>query len=890
MSFKLDTILVDWGLWALGHKWKTLLIVLLITTAAAVGCSFLNLNITLFSLLPTASEKVDELKRINEEFPSVENIILVLEGENPSALRSAVDAVINELSAVKYSETIRSVRGRLDTAINPDFLLLLQAGNNGGGNNNHQAEPLPSEPVALVSAMNQELYKMLADQELTSLEKKQINEGIAGLHKFLDAFYADNQREEVQALQETVNEILTPESYFINDAQSMALIFIQPQITVDDWASLPGAIGKIEAAVLPFEEIFNVSIGLTGVPVVVKDEVVTNRRGVLVPALFALVLILIILILNFRMSIVPIIAGFPLLLGIFWTAGAAGALYGRLNITTVMAMVVLLGFGLDFAIHYLTAFLQERETGKTFQESIEAGIGKNGRGMVIGAFATSAAFLTFALADSLLVRELVVIAGIGILCELFSIIILLPLLLSFRDSWIRKYSRKDSIVRKRSEVSVIGAMGGMVSKIPLTFLGTLFVMTIFLSIYSPKVRFESNMMKLEADGLESVILQDRMVREFGRSPDNLYIYSGSLSETRVLVKQLEKADLIKEVDSVVSFLPDSKQQNDLKVRLGQMLATDNGAEGLGNPENQNQKQLQQLQLEVGIVLDNLRLLARRAGYPGQVDLIDKLNGIFTETQTIMRIYQDLIEFMIGFINRQIEADLLTLDNLPSELKNIYFNSDETANLITLIPKENLWVNENREALYAQLVPITDKFTGIVIVADQLNHLVPKRGARATVIAALVVFLILLVNFRNVKLAIITILPLLASFSALLGVMFLLGIKLDFVNIVAVPLLLGVGINNAVHINQRYMLEGKGNMEEVVQKIGRAFLVTTLLTCIGFVSYIPSSMHAVRSVGILLPISMVLALGFSLFMHASLLVIVRERLGLSLDPWKMGTGG
>ncbi|NQT57554.1 MAG: hypothetical protein HQ557_01085 [Bacteroidetes bacterium] len=61
-------------------------------------------------------------------------------------------------------------------------------------------------------------------------------------------------------------------------------------------------------------------------------------------------------------------------------------------------------------------------------------------------------------------------------------------------------------------------------------------------------------------------------------------------------------------------------------------------------------------------------------------------------------------------------------------------------------------------------------------------------------------------------------------------------------------------------------------------------MTTLTTMIGFASFIPSSMHAMRSTGIVLAAAMVIALGFSLFMHASLLVIVRERLGLSLDPW------
>ena len=189
MSLKLDTILVNWGVWAVGHRWKTLLIALLLTTAAAVGLSFLHLEMTFYSILPRSSEKVDELKRIMEDFPSASTIILVIEGEDSIALRSAVDAVTNELSTDKYSEIISSVRGRTDTEAFSDYLLLLKSGESILDTITGIQSLSESEvPVALVSSMNQELHEILTDSELTSLEKTQINEGLFSLHRLLDAF------------------------------------------------------------------------------------------------------------------------------------------------------------------------------------------------------------------------------------------------------------------------------------------------------------------------------------------------------------------------------------------------------------------------------------------------------------------------------------------------------------------------------------------------------------------------------------------------------------------------------------------------------------------------------------------------------------------------------
>ena len=888
MSSKLDTILVNWGLWAVRNRWKTLLIALCITIASIIGLSFLHLEMTFYSLMPGTSEKDSEkgfeLKQIHEDFPSTSTITMVIEGNDPIALRSAVDAVTEKLSSEQYSEIINSVQGRIDFEAFSDYLLLMHADED-TLENFPRLQPLQGVPEALLSAINQRLQKLLTGSGFTSLEKSLIHERLANLHRFLDAFYAGDQLAQVDAYQDSINDILLPEPYFINDSQTMALVFIQPDFTIDDWSGLPENIQLIEDAISPYEEAYNVSIGLTGGVVVAKDEVVTSKQGVIIFALLALVLLLIILILNFRMTVVPFIAGLPLIAGVIWTAGLSGFLFGRLTFMTFMYFVVLLGLGADFAIHYLTAFLQERETGKTFQESMKTGIEKSGWGMVVGALTASAAFLVFLMADSSWVRELSVVAGAGIIFELLAMTILLPVLLSFRDLWIRKYNRKDSIVRTRSDVSIIGILGSWVSKFPLIFVVTILVVTIFLSIYSPKIAVETNIMNMEVSGLESIALQERMIKKFGRSPDSLFIYSDSVAETREIVDTLKSSDLIKEVDSVVSYIPDPENQLKLKELLEQLVLLGSGEKGFANPENLNKDQLQSLQLEMGIIIDNLRLLVRRAGYPGQVELISTLNSIFAETQLLIKLYQNISEYSLEFIDSQTHTEILTVESLPVELKEFYVSKDGSANLITIIPKENIWVQESREALYAELASVTDKFTGIAAASDLMTNSVLKGGARAGGAALFIIFIILLLGFRNIKLAVLTALSFLAELTALLGVMVLLGIKFDFITIITVPLLMGIGISNAVQIGHRYRIEGSGRMEEVIQKIGRALLMTTLITVIGFASLIPSPMYAMRSAGILLSAVMVIVLGYSIG-HASLLVIVRERLRWSLDPWKL----
>jgi len=108
----------------------------------------------------------------------------------------------------------------------------------------------------------------------------------------------------------------------------------------------------------------------------------------------------------------------------------------------------------------------------------------------------------------------------------------------------------------------------------------------------------------------------------------------------------------------------------------------------------------------------------------------------------------------------------------------------------------------------------------------------------------------------------------------------------------VPLLIGIGVDDAVHINHGYLREGKGKMKSVIGKTGTALLITSLTTIAGFASFIPSPMRAMRSTGIVLSIAMAIAFCFSVLFHPGVLIIVREKLGWKISPWSglKKTGG
>ena len=146
----------------------------------------------------------------------------------------------------------------------------------------------------------------------------------------------------------------------------------------------------------------------------------------------------------FRIRTTPLIIGIPLALGIFWTTGMTGFILHRLNIMTAMYMVALVGLGVDYAIHLMTSYVQERDGGLDFLPALEAAFIKSGRGIVTGAMTTAAAFYALLLAESEMVRELAVVAGTGILCELAAMMLLIPAILGLRQKRLGQEGRSRS--------------------------------------------------------------------------------------------------------------------------------------------------------------------------------------------------------------------------------------------------------------------------------------------------------------------------------------------------------------------------------------------------------------------------------------------------------------
>ena len=905
-------LLGKWGKWASIHWGKTLLIALGITLIMGIGASRLKLEMTFYSMMPKGSQQVRDMKRIIENFPAASSIVVVLEAKEKDdraqaeiAVKKAVDILSRELLKSEFSEYIIRVQGKLDIDFFKEHGLMLS-----------KAEDIERvrrmysniNLVPLFSHLNDDFEREYSgDEEKLSDDEELAIAQFEGLEQILKVMEssAASERISAEAASASIERFLFGSPYYLSRDSTMALLFIQPTFTINDFMLYAEIIPLMEKMIKERTETLGVSAGLTGMLVVGKDEMVTSEQGLALSMLIAVMLILLLMILSFRMYSVPFISGIPLFVGIMWTMGLAGFTIKRLNIMTAMYMVVLLGLGIDYAIHLLTSFMQERDDGNDFTTSVGNSLKKSGAGIFTGALTTAVAFFMLVIARSNVVRELGVVAGFGILSELVAMIIMVPALLGFRNHRLVKKGKSESKLLEKFTpgFGIISSLGTKIKGRPALFVFLMLAAGILLATQAGKVDVEGNMMKMEAKGLESIELQDRMVEEFGMAPDVMSITMTDLDKMRPLGKRIKKLASVKAVESLIPYYPSVKEQF---VRAG-LVEKFKGEIAPQSPEDSVDTGL--LIEEIYRLEDNLLEMSDLAFMAGMDRMFHKLNILTGRNEDGQKVAETVIDRLIASIEENPESaeglayfqrafvpsfkeklinmantEQIVPDMIPPFILDSFRSRDGKDYLMNVIPTQNPWDEEYRKVFTGQLETITDKATGMVLAANQMLEIVNQDGIKAAIAALIAIFILLLIDFRNIKLSLVTLLPLLLAFLSLFGIMAITGIKFDFINIIAVPLLIGIGIDDVVHFNHRYLLEGKGNMDRVVAKIGRAVLLTTITTIIGFGSFIPSIMRAMRSTGIVLSIAMALAFLYSILLHPAVLIILTEKLRLNIKPW------
>ena len=852
---------------------RVLAVAALVTMGALWGMSQLELHMHFKNLMPQSHPMVREFNRIVDDFSSASQIIVTAIGREEDLKRFA-DEVAPRIGAM--AEYVRRVDYRLER----DFFLqhgfMLQKARDLDDSRGVFSD---LNLLPWLKHLNDSFEKTYVyDEESISTRQKEQRaiaflDGIESWLGALTQYAAGDDAISPAVATSAAERFLLGDEYLISQDKDVLLIFAQPTFTLSEIDLVVAAEDTIDALIHGVADRYpGLVAGTTGTMALARDEMVAFEEDAFLTSLVAFVLIIGLFILSFRMWVAPLLAGITLVIGIIWTGAFAALTIGSLNIMTSMFSVILLGLGVDFSVHVISGYTENRAGGRSIGDSLEHMLRKSGSGIIIGAVTTACAFLTLTVSETVGMREFGIVAGTGVLLCMLAALLVLPALLSWRDQLLTARASKPARPAPAS-FTFLSSLALFISRRPVPVLLAGVAATGFLLHSALQITFDYNYLNMEPIGLTSVALQDRMEEEFDVTPDFALVTTSSVEEARHLADQVENLKMVGMVTSISEYLPSPVEQDERRPLV----------EAIRRDLEQNRTVVPVTATDLGPLIeelhrleDNVIELAQLAFLGGQ-DKVDAKSRRLTgdlEAEDRRSLVASLVEALQADRQRAIrQLDIfqqhfepsfrrlavgmastapIALEDLPEDIVDRFANRDRTSFLVAVYPREGVWKDlEFLERFTLRMQALDERTTGFVSIFYVLIGIIAADGKLAAGLTLVVVFLLLWADFRNLRLVLLAMLPLVVGAVWMVGLMRLFGLQLTLLNVIGVPLILGIGVDDGVHLLHRYRLEGPGHVGTVFSSTGKAVLLTSLTTMLALGSLTFATYRGLGSMGLAL---------------------------------------
>jgi predicted RND superfamily exporter protein len=208
--------------------------------------------------------------------------------------------------------------------------------------------------------------------------------------------------------------------------------------------------------------------------------------------------------------------------------------------------------------------------------------------------------------------------------------------------------------------------------------------------------------------------------------------------------------------------------------------------------------------------------------------------------------------------------------VPKNIRETYQGKDGKY-LTIAYPTEDPWEYGYQQIHLAQLNTLKDETaTGSIQMIISFMEVAAREGARVLLYTVIFIYLILLVDFRSFKYATFAMLPMGLTLALTLGLMGWFNMTFNFVNILALPMIIGIGVDDGVHLIHRYLIENK--LGPTIKSTGRAITLTTLTTIAAFGSMMLAAYRGFASFAFLLSIGIGLAYLTTMALLPALIVL------------------
>jgi uncharacterized protein len=812
----------------------------------------------LSSSLPWRQQEI----KLDAEFPQrTDRIIAVVDAATPEAAEEAAAALANALAS--RSDIVRTVTrpdGGAFFARNGVLFLSVDEVKR------DTAQLIKAEPF---------LGTLAADPTLRGILGA-ISQSIAGLR--LGKTTLEDMKPAMVAFSDAIDAVLKGERPAFSwrrlitgrEPESTDLRrFVNIQPLLDYSALQPG--GKATKALretiasLGLTPENGVRVRLTGSVPLADEEFATVADGAALNAAVTTLVVLFILWLALKQARIIVAVLVNLAVGLILTAAVGLWMVGALNLISVAFAVLFVGLGVDFGIQFSVRFRAERYALDDLFAALQATARGVAGPLLLAAGSIAAAFYSFLPTAYVGLSELGLIAGTGMIIAFATTVTLLPALIAALKPAGEKapvgfaaLAPLDHFLDRRRNWIVGATLTAVVLGLPLL----------------KDLRFDFNPLNLRSKEVESVATLLDLMRDPDTSPNTIDILERDLPRAAALAEMLGALPEVAHARTIESFVP---KDQDEKLALiddasfffqntmtpDQVLPPPNPVETLASI---NKTASDLAGAVVGVdspaavaALRLARVLKALAKTPS------------TAREEAGRVLVTPLITTLDEVRDLLNAEPVTLDSLPAELKSRWIARDGEVR-IEVAPRGDANVNAVLSRFVDAVRKIAPQAAGQPIFVVEAAATIVRAFLQAALWSILSIAFILFVVLRRWTDVLLTLVPLLVAIIVTLEICVAAGLQLNFANIIALPLLLGVGVAFKIY----YVMAWRAGETNFLQlSLTRAVLFSACTTAAAFGSLWFSHHPGTSSMGRLMALALVTTLAAAVLFQPALLATQRK---------------
>ena len=639
------------------------------------------------------------------------------------------------------------------------------------------------------------------------------------------------------------------------------LVVAQPRLDYTSLAPASEAIAALRAAAerLDIGPQQGLELRLTGGAVLEDEELESVAAGALVASVATTVAVVLLLFWGLRSwrLIVPTLL--TLAAGLLVTAGFTALAVGRLNLISVAFAVLFVGLGVDFGIHVVLRYQEQiRRTSQV--QAIERAAQNVAGALTLSALCAALGFLSFVPTAYLGLAELGIISAFGMLVAWFASLTLLPALLR-----LMPLKEPPPIAQRGLLLPIERYCRPILALAAIACLGSL--------VAVPRLAFDFDPLNLKNPQAESVITFHRLKADPETSPHVIDILAPSLEQANRIAGDLALLRPVGETMTVESFVPEAQDEkleliDSLAWLIGPLLQP---TEASPLDVDERDQALHRLRRTLADAFEGGSAAERAPGTAALARALGRLPAVGNERAAAQAELEarlmGLLPVLLDDLRQALEAGPVGLRDLPADLRDRWLTPDGQARVLVR-PAWQIDNNEDLRAFAEAVLAEVPDATGTPIVVLEGGDAVVRAFAQASVLALVLIAGVLALILRNLRDSILVLAPIVLAALLTAASAVLLGLSLNFANVIVLPLLLGLGVSGAIHVVMRQRQHG----DIVGTSTPRAVVFSGLTTIASFGALALSDHLGLASMGQLLTIAILWSLVCTLVVLPSMLVV------------------